>query len=94
MPLASFTSFVIDKRKNVLKLARPLHKSIKKYGSNAFQFSEPAELLLPELDDLKLFRKYFRHCPNFCDPTAPHAKRAARRGDDETAADVQRDTTL
>jgi hypothetical protein len=52
----------VDMRKKVLKLARPLHKSIEKYDCDVFQFSEPAELLLTEVDDLRLFRKYYRHC--------------------------------
>ena len=56
----------VDMRKKVLKLARPLHKSIEKYDCDVFQFSEPAELLLTEVDDLRLFRKYYRHCTHFC----------------------------
>ncbi len=56
----------IDKKKKVLKLARPLHKSIEKYECDVFQFSEPAELLLTEVADLRLFRKYYRHRTHFC----------------------------
>ena len=56
----------VDMRKKVLKLARPLHKSIEKYDCDVFQFSEPAELLLTEVADLRLFRKYYRHCTHFC----------------------------
>ena len=55
----------VDKKKKVLKLARPLHKSIEKYDCDVFQFSEPAELLLTEVADLRLFRKYYRHCTHF-----------------------------
>ena len=60
----------VDMRKKVLKLARPLHKSIEKYDCDVFQFSEPAELLLTEVADLRLFRKYYRHCHHFGDPRA------------------------
>ena len=76
----------VDMRKKVLKLARPLHKSIEKYECDVFQFSEPAELLLTEVADLRLFRKYYRHCHHFGNPTAsPLAETAAELPLDETA---------
>ena len=76
----------VDMRKKVLKLARPLHKSIEKYDCDVFQFSEPAELLLTEVADLRLFRKYYRHCHHFGNPTAsPLAETAAELPLAETA---------
>ena len=59
----------VDKKKKVLKLARPLHRCIEKHERDVFQFAEAAELVLPELEDLRLFRKYYRHCLHFGDPT-------------------------
>ena len=61
----------VDKKKKVLKLARPHCRCIEKHESVVFQFVEAAELVLPELEDLKLFRKYYRHCLHFADPTVP-----------------------
>ncbi len=52
----------VDKKKNVLKLARPLHRCIERHESDVFQFAEAAELVLPELEDLRLFRKYYKRC--------------------------------
>ena len=43
------------------------------------EFVEAAELVLPELEDLKLFRKYYRHCLHFADPTVPTLPLAAAR---------------
>ena len=37
------------------------------------EFVEATELVLPELEDLRLFRKYYRHCLHFADPTVPAA---------------------
>jgi hypothetical protein len=59
----------VDRKEKVLKLARPLHRCIQKHESAIFQFAEPVQLVLPELEDLRLFRKYYRHCPHFGDPT-------------------------
>ena len=61
----------VDKKKNVLKLARPLHRCIERHESDVFQFAEAAELVLPELEDLRLFRKYYKRCLHFADPTSP-----------------------
>ena len=61
----------VDKKKNVLKLARPLHRCIERHESDVFQFAEAAELVLPELEDLRLFRKYYKRCLHFAVPTAP-----------------------
>ena len=63
----------VDKKKKVLKLARPHCRCIEKHESVVFQFVEAAELVLPELEDLRLFRKYYRHCLHFADPTVPAA---------------------
>ena len=67
----------VDKKKKVLKLARPHCRCIEKHESVVFQFVEAAELVLPELEDLKLFRKYYRHCLHFADPTVPTPPLAA-----------------
>ena len=67
----------VDKKKKVLKLARPHCRCIEKHESVVFQFVEAAELVLPELEDLKLFRKYYRHCLHFADPTAPGPREVA-----------------
>ena len=64
----------VDKKKNVLKLARPLHRCIERHESDVFQFAEAAELVLPELEDLRLFRKYYKRCLHFA--TRPLAARA------------------
>ena len=69
----------VDKKKKVLKLARPHCRCIEKHESVVFQFVEAAELVLPELEDLKLFRKYYRHCLHFADPTVPTLPLAAAR---------------
>ena len=66
----------IDKKKKVLKLARPLHRCIEKHEEDVFQFAEAAELVLPEMEDLRLFRKYYKHCLHFAarplvGPTVP-----------------------
>ena len=64
----------VDKKKKVLKLARPLHRCIEKHEEDVFQFAEAAELVLPELEDLRLFRKYYKHCLHFAalvGPTVP-----------------------
>ena len=63
----------VDKKKKVLKLARPLHRCIEKHECDVFQFAEAAELVLPEMEDLRLFRKYYKHCLHFADPTVPAA---------------------
>jgi hypothetical protein len=55
----------VDKKKKVLKLARPRCRCVEKHESVVFQFAEAAELLLTEVDDLRLFRKYYRHCLHF-----------------------------
>ena len=46
---------------------------IEKHESAVFQFVEAAELVLPELEDLRLFCTYYRHCLHFADPTVPAA---------------------
>ena len=79
----------VDKKKNVLKLARPLHRCIERHESDVFQFAEAAELVLPELEDLRLFRKYYKRCLHFATrplvgPTAPPRAETLPRA--ETAA--------
>ncbi len=74
----------VDKKKNVLKLARPLHRCIERHESDVFQFAEAAQLVLPELEDLRLFRKYYKRCLHFAPQAAP--PRAATLPLNETAA--------
>ena len=38
---------------------------------DVFQFAEAAELVLPEMEDLRLFRKYYKRCIHCADPTVP-----------------------
>ncbi len=88
----------VDKKKKVLKLARPLRRCVEKHESEVFQFAERAELILPDPEDLTLFRKYYRHCPHFADSsaaavlqseeTAPRAETAAEPPHAETAAEA------
>jgi hypothetical protein len=88
----------VDKKKNVLKLARPLHRCIERHESDVFQFAEAAELVLPELEDLRLFRKYYKRCLHFATrplvgPTAraetlPPAEKVAELPHAETAAEL------
>ena len=44
----------VDKKKKVLKLARPLRRCVEKHESEVFQFAEGAELILPGPEDLSL----------------------------------------
>ena len=86
----------VDKKNKVLRLARPLHCCIEKHEDDVFQFAEAAELVLPELEDLKLFRKYYSHCRHFDDPTAPRAvlqQDETRFAAREAAAVLQHDET-
>ena len=83
------TYTAVDKKKKVLKLARPLRRCVEKHESEVFQFAEGAELILPDPEDLTLFRKYYRHCLHFAAP--PRAETTLQR--DETAAVPQRDAT-
>ncbi len=78
----------VDKKKKVLKLERPLRRCVKKHESDVVQFAEAAKLVLPYLEDLKLFRKYYRHCPHYGDPAAPAVLPLA-----ETAAELPREET-
>lgn len=57
----------IDKRQKMFKLARPNFKSIAKHERKVFQFSEPVALVLLEVKDRKLFRKYYPNCRHFRD---------------------------
>ena len=77
----------VDMKKKVLKLARPLHRCIEKHEIDVFQFAETAELHLPELEDIKLFRKYYRHCAHFGAPVGPTSP--AKLPLAETAAELQ-----
>jgi hypothetical protein len=86
----------VDKKKKVLKLARPLRRCVEKHESQVFQFAEGAELILPDPEDLTLFRKYYRHCPHFADVSSggsstvlPCAETAAESPHAETAAVMQ-----
>ena len=74
----------VDKKKKVLKLVRPLRRCVEKHESEVFQFAEGAELILPDPEDLTLFRKYYRHCPHFAEAAAP--PREATQPRMETAA--------
>ena len=73
----------VDKKKKVLKLARPLRRCVEKHESEVFQFAEGAELILPDPEDLTLFRKYYRHCLHFAAPpraeTVPQREAALQR---------------
>ena len=78
----------VDKKKKVLKLARPRCRCVEKHESEVFQFAEGAELILPDPEDLTLFRKYYRHCIHFAAP--PRAETVPQR----EAAPQRAETTL
>jgi hypothetical protein len=54
------TYTAVDKKKKVLKLARPLRRCVEKHESEVFQFAEGAELILPGPEDLSLKSKSCR----------------------------------